>query len=159
MSKNSRKNFIEAVKCLAKKPPRSDPKIVPGARSRFDDFIAAHIQQAYNIHFSGNLFAWHRAYLWELEQALVNDCGYKGAHPYWDWAKYYRDPASSPIFDGSDTSLGGNGRYFPHGATILEAFGLRIELPAGTGGGPVYQGPFANFTVCLHIQVVPNAPY
>ncbi|KAL8821914.1 MAG: hypothetical protein Q9223_000144 [Gallowayella weberi] len=149
MSKPDRKNYIDAVKCLAKKPARSHKKVVPGARSRFDDFVAAHIQQAYNIHFNGNLFAWHRTFLWEYEQALRNECGYTGAHPYWDWTKYYADPASSPIFDGSDYSLGSNGKYFPHGATVLEAFGLTLKLPGGTGGGPVYKGPFANFTVNL----------
>ncbi|KAL8735376.1 MAG: hypothetical protein Q9166_000921 [cf. Caloplaca sp. 2 TL-2023] len=149
MSKLERKNYINAVKCLAKLPAKSDKKIVPGARSRFDDFVASHIQQAYNIHFSGNLFAWHRTFLWEYEQALRSECGYSGAHPYWDWAKYYLDPASSPLFDGSEYSLGSNGEYFPHGATILEAFGLKLTLPGGTGGGRVYKGPFANFTVNL----------
>ncbi|KAL8741878.1 MAG: hypothetical protein Q9184_008332, partial [Pyrenodesmia sp. 2 TL-2023] len=133
MNGNDRKNYIKAVQCLATKPARSDPKIVPGARSRFDDFVGSHIQQGYNIHFNGNLFAWHRAFLWEYEQALRNECGYRGAHPYWDWPKYYLDPASSPLFDGSDTSLGSNGEYFPHGATILTAFGLTLTLPGGTG--------------------------
>lgn len=147
MSGNDRKNYIRAVKCLATKPSRSNHRIVPGARSRFDDFIGSHIQQGYNIHFSGKLFAWHRAFLWEYEQALRNECGYRGAHPYWDWPKYHQDPASSPLFDGSDTSLGSNGEYFPHGATVLTAFGLTLTLPGGTGGGPVYKGPFANFTV------------
>lgn len=147
MAKSERKNYINAVKCLVKNPPKSDKKVVPGARSRFDDFLASHIQQAYNIHVNGNLFAWHRAFLWEYEQALRNECGYKGAHPYWDWTKYYLDPASSPIFDGSDYSLGSNGEYFPHGATVIEAFGLTLTLPPGTGGGPVFKGPFANFTV------------
>ncbi|KAL8686040.1 MAG: hypothetical protein Q9224_005571 [Gallowayella concinna] len=149
MSKSDRKNYINAVKCLAKKPAKSDKKIVPGARSRFDDFVASHIQLAYEIHFNGNLFAWHRTFLWEYEQALRKECGYSGAHPYWDWTKYYVDPASSPVFDGSDSSLGSNGEYFPHGATVLEAFGLQLRLPGGTGGGPVYKGPFANFTVNL----------
>ena len=147
MSKATRKDYIRAVKCLASNPPKSDPVTVSGARSRFDDFVAAHILEAYKIHFNGHLFAWHRAFVWEYENALINECGYKGTHPYWDWTKYYKDPASSPIFDGSDTSLGSNGEFFPHGDTILKAFGLQLTLPAGTGGGAVYKGPFANFTV------------
>ena len=52
MSKESRKQYIEAVQCLQKKPPLSSNTDVPGARSRFDDFSAVHIAQAPFIHFN-----------------------------------------------------------------------------------------------------------
>lgn len=154
MSAKDRISYTDAVKCLHAKSPRSDPKAVPGARSRFDDFVAAHIEEAYSIHFSGNLLPWHRAYTWNYEQALRNECGYKGAQPYWDWSKYYQDPAASPLFDGSATSIGGNGEAIVHGATLLRAFGLEISLPPGSGGGCVQTGPFADFQVRHLMSVI-----
>lgn len=75
-------------------------------------------------------------------------------HRYWDWSKYASDTANSPIFDGSATSLSGQGAYIPR-----EDFFYRIPrtgdrnynitLPAGPGGGCVQGGPFANQTVNL----------
>jgi tyrosinase len=147
MSATDRIAYTDAVKCLHSLPPKSSPADVPGARSRFDDFVAAHIEQAYNIHFGGNLFVWHRAYTWYFETALREECGYQGTQPYWDWSLYADDPASSPLFDGSATSIGGNGESIVHGPTLLKAFGLEVSLPPGTGGGCVTQGPMANWTV------------
>ena len=37
------KAYIEAVKCLQSRPSVSDPALVPGARTRYDDFHAVHI--------------------------------------------------------------------------------------------------------------------
>jgi len=37
---------------LQSKPSRSDPKVVPGARNRRDDFTYAHINQTDFIHVS-----------------------------------------------------------------------------------------------------------
>ena len=50
LSKNDRKAYTEAVLCLQSLPPRSSPSDVPGARSRFDDFVAVHINQTGIIH-------------------------------------------------------------------------------------------------------------
>lgn len=47
----------------------------------------------------------------------------------------------SPVFDGSEYSLGGNGKYVAgHQAAIGGA-------RPGTGGGCLTSGPFSNFTV------------
>jgi tyrosinase len=43
--------------------------------------------------------------------------------------------------------MGSNGEFFPHGATHLEAFGLSLDLPAGTGGGCLKTGPFKDLVV------------
>ena len=59
---------------------------------------------------------------------------------------------SSPIFDGSETSMSGNGEYIgPQPDIVLGAStGLPpIYLPTGTGGGCVTSGPFKNMTVNL----------
>jgi tyrosinase len=38
------------VRCLTKKPSKIDPTFAPGARTRFDDFVAVHINQTMYIH-------------------------------------------------------------------------------------------------------------
>ena len=50
----------------------------------------------------------------------------------------------SPIFDGSDTSMSGNGEFIPDQPDIvLGGEGLPdLPIPAGTGGGCVKSGPF-----------------
>ena len=59
LSRRERKNYIDAVKCLQRKPPKSPVKLVPGARSRYDDFVAVHIYQNFDVHFNVRL-AWMR---------------------------------------------------------------------------------------------------
>lgn len=45
-----------------------------------------------------------------MEQTLRNECNYTGSIPYWDWAKTAEEGfANSEMFDGSATSLSGNG--------------------------------------------------
>lgn len=45
-----------------------------------------------------------------MEQALRDECGYTGAVPYWDWVKTEQEGFNnSQLFDGSATSLSGNG--------------------------------------------------
>lgn len=77
--------------------------------------------------------SWHRHYTYAFESALIKECGYTGAQPYWDYGRWAQDPLNSPIFDGSDTSMSGNGEKIPHRSTIS---------PAGEGGGCLVSGPF-----------------
>lgn len=108
----------------------------------------------------GIFLTWHRYYTWAYEEKLRTECNYSGTIPYWEWGLDIADPAASPVFDGSETSLGGNGDFIPHEGLILteplntEAL---IPLPAGSGGGCVTTGPFANMTV--HIGPVALAQY
>jgi hypothetical protein len=53
---------------------------------------------------------------------------------YWDWGRWAADPESSPIFDGSETSMSGNGQKIKHAATS--------QSPAQNGEGCVQTGPF-----------------
>jgi tyrosinase len=50
LSEHQKLNYIDAVKCLGKKPAKTTAAIAPGAKSRFDDFIVTHIQQTMSIH-------------------------------------------------------------------------------------------------------------
>lgn len=75
------------------------------------------------------------------------------ASQYWDWSKTaVTGLANSPIFDGSDTSLSGNGAVIPNQPDIIlgASSGLPpVYLPAGSGGGCVTSGPFKDFKVNL----------
>ncbi|KAJ9134128.1 Tyrosinase central domain protein [Pleurostoma richardsiae] len=153
LSKADRLSYINAVKCLQSKPAKTPAEVAPGAKTRFDDFVATHINQSLTIHYTGNFLSWHRYFTFLYEEALRNECGYKGTQPYWDWAKTaVTGMEKSPIFDGSDTSMSGNGEYIgPQDDIILGAStGLPpVYLPTGTGGGCVTSGPFKNMSVNL----------
>ncbi|KAG4436158.1 hypothetical protein IFR05_008362 [Cadophora sp. M221] len=136
-----RKAYIKAVLCLMSSPSKLPAGKFPGATNRYEDFVVVHMQQTLNIHGTGNFLSWHRYYTWAYEQTLRNECGYNGTQPYWDWGRWSSDPESSPIFDGSDTSMSGNGQKVSHKATSVG--------PAQNGGGCVQKGPFANMTVHL----------
>ncbi|RAK78067.1 tyrosinase family protein [Aspergillus fijiensis CBS 313.89] len=141
-----RKKYTDAVLCLMSKPPKSDPSFAPGARNRFDDFVAVHINQTLWIHGTGNFLTWHRLFTWAYETALRDECGYDGYQPYWAWNKYVNNPINSPLFDGTEYSMSGNGDYVAHNGTPATAY---TTLPPGVGGGCVTNGPFANMTVNL----------
>lgn len=153
LSKQERLDYINAVKCLQKLPPKTPASVAPGAKSRFDDFIVTHIQQTLTIHYSCHFMPWHRWFTYQYEKALRDECGYKGYQPYWDWPRYAEAPQDSPLFNGDPYSLGGNGEYIPHdGPVIVPPPGVgggNISLPAGVGGGFVKTGPFADMTVNL----------
>jgi tyrosinase len=151
LSKSERKAYTDAVLCFQKLPAKTPRNLVPGVRSRYDDFLATHINQTLSIHYTGTFLAWHRWFTWTYEQALMNECGYTGAQPYWNWALYAKNPASSPIFDGSDYSMSGNGAFIPGKGPITLLLGdyAPVVLPPGTGGGCVTTGPFKDYTVNL----------
>lgn len=52
LGRAERKQYIAAVQCLQKLPARTPPSLVPGAKSRFDDFVATHINQTLTIHYT-----------------------------------------------------------------------------------------------------------
>lgn len=103
-----REDYISAVQCLQRLPPKTPSSVSPGARSRFDDFLTVHIQQTPSIHNTANFLGWHRYYVWQYEKALREECGYKGFQPYWNWNREVADPTKSAMFNGNATSLSGN---------------------------------------------------
>ncbi|EWZ79971.1 tyrosinase [Fusarium oxysporum f. sp. lycopersici MN25] len=139
LSKKEKKAYINAVLCLRKKPSKADPAFAPGARTRYDDFVAVHINQTLSIHGTGNFFTWHRYFTWAYEKALQDECGYKGTQPYWNWFET-GDFATNPVFDGSETSMSGDGKYVKHNGALS---GMQnIYIPSGSGGGCIKTGPF-----------------
>ncbi|KAI4626617.1 hypothetical protein J4E83_003769 [Alternaria metachromatica] len=152
MSAKERKAYISAVQCMFDAPSQSDPTLVPGAKTRYDDFVAQHINQTLTIHGTGNFLSWHRYFVHGYEKALREECGYKGYQPYWNWFAHTDDLTKHPVFDGSATSMGGDGEYVKHNGS---AGGKgTIALPSGAGGGCIKDGPFKN----LQINLGPVSP-
>ncbi|KAK3904935.1 hypothetical protein C8A05DRAFT_13240 [Staphylotrichum tortipilum] len=144
-----RKAYTDAVLCLMSKPALTTSQ-APGAKSRFDDYVVVHIQQTPRNHGSTFFLPWHRYYIWHYENALRTECGYTGYQPYWNWDRYAKDPANSPLFDGSEGSMGGNGAKEAHqGIPIPGAPRPYNMIPPADGGGCVTTGPFKNMTVNL----------
>ncbi|KAK0671591.1 hypothetical protein QBC41DRAFT_219191 [Cercophora samala] len=144
-----RKEYTDAVLCLMSKPALTS-SAAPGAKSRFDDYIVVHIQQTPRNHGSTFFLPWHRYYVWHYEQALRNECGYKGYQPYWNWDRYHKDPAKSPLFDGSEGSMGGNGAKANYNGIMIPGAPRPYDrIPPADGGGCVTTGPFKNMTVNL----------
>lgn len=140
-----RTSYINAVLCMQHLPTTLDPSIVPGAKTRLDDFVATHINQTLSIHLDGIFLSWHRNFVWLWETALQEECGYTSGVPYWNWALWCDDLTASPLFDGSETSLSGDGTYEPDQGNYT--VGGDGTLPHGTGGGCVTSGPFINQTI------------
>ncbi|GAB1316986.1 Tyrosinase copper-binding domain-containing protein [Madurella fahalii] len=149
LSEQERKAYTDAVLCLMSKPALTSAQ-APGAKSRFDDYVVVHIQQTPRNHGTTFFLPWHRYYVWHYEQALRTECGYKGYQPYWNWGRYADDPENSPLFNGDEYSMGGNGAKVPYeGIPVPMAPRPYNMIPPGNGGGCVTSGPFRNMTVNL----------
>ncbi|KAI8625303.1 Di-copper centre-containing protein [Xylariaceae sp. FL1651] len=146
-SSDQKKEYISAVKCLMGKPSIADPLFAPGAKTRYDDFVAVHINQTLSIHGTGNFLTWHRYFVYAYETALRNECGYTGYQPYWNWLDNRSDPSKSPLFDGSETSFSGDGAFVQHNGSVT-ANG-NVWIPSGNGGGCVTSGPFVDYQINL----------
>ena len=141
--------YINAVLCLQSKPSLTG-SFVPGAKSRYDDFVAIHINQTLTIHGTGNFLSWHRYFVYTYEKALREECGYTGYQPYLNWGRYASDLGHAPVFDGSATSMSGNGAYRKYsGVDIPSSAAPLIHLAPEAGGGCVTSGPFRNMSVNL----------
>ncbi|KAI5856888.1 hypothetical protein BZA05DRAFT_347983 [Tricharina praecox] len=147
LSISERKQYLNAVVCMTKKPSKAPANLTLGVVSRFDDFNAVHImssdglvQGTGGVHMVGFFLAWHRLFTWSYETALRDECGYTGAQPYWDWridADSGVPMAEWEIYNPSH-GFGGNGDF------VLEQ-NVTASWPylAGqTGGGCVNDGPF-----------------
>jgi tyrosinase len=80
--------------------------------------------------------------LWQYETALREECGYRGANPYWDWTldqpEYNSSFEKSPIFD--PRYFGGNGE---NGSEPLPPLGP-VDIHARVLGSCFKDGPLAH---------------
>lgn len=117
MDQDTRKSFTDAVICLQNTPPQrmtaDEAPNYPGVKSRYDEYVATHINYTNNIHVTADFFAWHRTFIHFLEKDLQGTCGYTGKLPYWNWADDAEAPQNSPLFSGDEYSMGSNGEYVP----------------------------------------------
>ena len=148
-----RKAFTDSILCLMDQPSQLDQTQYPAAINRYFDYAVVHVSRTQNVHLSGFFLTWHRMFLHLFEQDLRTTCGYAGRWPYWNFAATAGSLESSPILDGSDFSLSGNGEYNDTGPIQL---GPSLSIPHGSGGGCVTSGPFANLEVPLAF-IDPNA--
>lgn len=80
LSNSEKVAYSTAVHCLLSTPSKSG-SFCPGCKSRYDDFVAVHINQTLTIHGTANFLSWHRYFIWAYESALRNECGYQGWQP------------------------------------------------------------------------------
>jgi tyrosinase len=155
----TRKAFTDAVICLQNTEPQimtaAEAPNYPGVKSRYDEFVATHINYTLNIHDTADFFPWHRAFAHFLERDLKNLCGYTDTLPYWNWAEDADAPQDSPLFNGDEYSMGGNGLFIP-GRRDTWLAQQDIVYPPGTGGGCLENGPFSEYTVNLGPLDLPN---
>ncbi|KAJ5141197.1 N-acetyl-6-hydroxytryptophan oxidase ivoB [Penicillium atrosanguineum] len=144
MLPKERIGYTNAVLCLQNLPNQVPTAEYPGVRSRFDDFVATHINYTLHTHYSGLFLPWHRRFIWLWERALREECGYQGYLPYWDWPLWADNLAASPLFDGSETSISGDGEYNPGEQNMS---GGDVTLLRGSGGGCAKSGPFKDMKV------------
>ncbi|KAI1371809.1 Di-copper centre-containing protein [Hypoxylon crocopeplum] len=149
LSETQRQEYVAAVTCLMKLPPKADKTRFPGAMSRFDDFVAYHMTHAMQLHDNFHLFGAHKYFVWLFEEALRNECGYTGYQPYMNYDRYSEDPLNSPLLNGNASSLGGTGEPEPMYKGVPQ-FGRTPNIIATAGGGGcVTEGPFSDMVVNL----------
>ncbi|KAK4160225.1 Grixazone synthase [Cladorrhinum sp. PSN259] len=150
-----RKQFVAAVQCISAKPSILPPGEVPASIHLYDDLVWAHVLRTASVHNTGYFPVFHRYYIKVYEDAL-EDCGWDGGLPYWEWALDINGPHLSPVFDGSDASLGSDGVFVPNRTAFnFLPFGHnesdRVFVHPGTGGGCVERGPFREGEFTVHL--------
>ena len=80
MSKPMRRDYVRSVQCLFDSPSRLT-KHGWATRTRYDDFVAVHVNKTRTIHNTANFLGWHRYYVHAYETALREECGYQGYSP------------------------------------------------------------------------------
>ena len=99
--------------------PQNAPPSALTNPAQYDDFVATHQNQTPFIHFSGTFLGWHRYFVWHYEQALRNECDYKGYQPV-------RTSTQLPSLYLTiySTGTGVNGRRRPK--TLLSSMAIHI---------------------------------
>lgn len=121
MADSDKRAYIAANQCIMRTPQKLNK--MPGAKTRWDEFVSLHQIHALQIHSTGTFLPYHRYFL-NIHQALLAECGYTGALPWWDEAKDAGAFSKASVFN---TTLGFGG--------------------IGNGASLCVGGPYANYTV------------
>lgn len=152
-SPSEKQSYLDAELCLMwQKPARTDhPTVV----SLFDDLQATHSRQVWRVHGSGWFLPFHRYLMWAHEKLLRDECGYKGAQPYWDEPGEAGKFISSHNFD-TKLGFGGNGNGADFTVSLDESmFPFNFTATAKC----ITDGPFANYTLRVGPTDVRNEPH
>ncbi|KAJ7182777.1 tyrosinase [Mycena crocata] len=151
LSNEQKSEYITAVQCMQRLPGLSN---LQGAKTRFDDFQGLHVVLSEEVHLVGQFLPWHRRLLNMFETALREECGFKGAIPYWDWSRdvdsglpFGKSPVFDPVY-----GFGGNGADIPNYAGQFGNLSLMANagwVAPGAGGGCVTDGPFASYNLSV----------
>lgn len=98
--------YIAAEQCLFKSPQKLNK--MPGAKTRWDEFVSLHQIHALQIHSTGTFLPYHRYFL-HVHEALLAECGYTGGLPWWDETKDAGKFSAASIFS-TTLGFGGNGQ-------------------------------------------------
>lgn len=131
LSNDEKSSYLTAVKCLMQSPAKSG---IQGAVNRWDELQALHSEQSNFIHGVGAFLPWHRLFLRLQEKLLQDECGYKGAVPYWDEQRdleLFKTIDQASVWGDDDYSFGTNGVSDGGNGTLK----------------CVVDGPFANTTL------------
>ncbi|KAG8743435.1 hypothetical protein FRC10_012014, partial [Ceratobasidium sp. 414] len=101
LNQTQRDSYHEAVKCL-----RGKTSHVKG-QTMYSQYTSVHDKVFARVHYVAQFLPWHRWFLW-LRRLDLQDCGYTGPSPYWDWTIDSHKPIASEIWDPV-TGFGGNG--------------------------------------------------
>lgn len=146
MEPQERKAYTDAINCLRTQPSQLDPNVYPAAINRYFDYAVIHVNQTRVVHLNGFFLVWHRMFLHIFEEDLRNTCGYTGSFPYWNWPATADNLRGSPIFNGDEFSMSGDG-YFTNDDPIQ--LSPALSIPHGSGGGCIISGPFADMTATM----------
>ncbi|KAK5071575.1 hypothetical protein LTS08_004681 [Lithohypha guttulata] len=148
MAPAERKAYTDAINCLRAQPSQLDPKEYPSAINRYFDYAVVHVNKTRVVHLDGFFLIWHRMFLHVFEEDLRDTCGYTGAFPYWNWPATADNLRGAPIFDGSEYSMSGDGRYTNNASVVLSP---TLSIPHGSGGGCILSGPFKGMNRTMNV--------
>jgi tyrosinase len=88
----------------------------------------------------------------ESSEHIAASNGYLTDQQYWNWFAHQDNINKSPVYDGSETSMGGTGSYLEHEGSWA-ATGNVLFAP-GKGGGCVQTGPFTESVSHLQLHLL-----
>jgi hypothetical protein len=63
LSNTERKAYTDAVVCLQKKQAKTPSELIPGAKSRYDDWVGTHVNQTQTIHYTVRFLSNSRTFI------------------------------------------------------------------------------------------------
>ncbi|TKY88142.1 hypothetical protein EX895_002852 [Sporisorium graminicola] len=108
LTRDEKKAFVEAIKCVRSKPSRF--KTNDALWNAADDWTLLHIRMVRYVHFTAYFTVFHRGFTVLVERDL-NECGFNQGLPWVDWTKTSDDPSTNAVFDSDpDFGLGTDGK-------------------------------------------------